>query len=130
MIVGLVLFILAFITLLNHIMGQLYFFTLDPSKAVAQDISTRILTTLATPGRVEMVYRNITQDISYSFTDSDRVFCVDATSQIAEIWSTDCASIPFQLDLERDSTSSFELRIEKEYDLLKEKPRVEVAWLS
>ncbi|MFH7882165.1 MAG: hypothetical protein QW140_00375, partial [Candidatus Aenigmatarchaeota archaeon] len=92
MIIGLILFILAFIMLINNIMGQLYFFTLGPSRVVTQDISLRILSSMASPGRVEMIYSNPTTQITYNFSKFGTIFCVRAKSKITDIRTIDCSS--------------------------------------
>lgn len=128
-IVGGVMFILAFILLVNEILGQLYFFTLQPSKAVILDISMRILSSLATSGEVNMKYRNITSAIEYSFSHSDKIFCSSAKSEISNIRSLDCTSLPFKINLAEDAGNEFEIEIKKWFDLTYEKPEVTASWL-
>ncbi|MEM5854587.1 MAG: hypothetical protein QW228_09545 [Candidatus Aenigmatarchaeota archaeon] len=129
MIIGLILFIVALIVLLNHIMAQLYFFTLDPSKAVALDISMRILSSMSTPGKVEMEYKNITTNIFYTFSDANKVFCVSARSQIATVKMIDCVSLPFEVNLNKEESLGFKLKIKKWFNRSYEKAEVDVEWL-
>jgi len=128
MIIGLILFIVALIVLLNHIMAQLYFFTLDPSKAVALDISMRILSSMSTPGKVEMEYKNITTNIFYTFSDANKVFCVSARSQIATVKMIDCVSLPFEVNLNKEESPDFKLKIKKWFNRSYEKAEVDVEW--
>jgi len=129
MIIGLILFIVALIVLLNHIMAQLYFFTLDPSKAVALDISMRILSSMSTPGKVEMEYKNITTNIFYTFSDANKVFCVSARSQIATVKMIDCVLLPFEVNLNKEESLGFKLKIKKWFNRSYEKAEVDVEWL-
>lgn len=129
MIIGLILFILALIMLINNIMGQLYFFTLGPSRVVTQDISLRILSSMASPGRVEMVYSNPTTQITYTFSKFETIFCVRAKSKITDIRTIDCSSLPFRISLEERSASEFKINIRKWFDTVYERPEVEATWL-
>ncbi len=129
MIIGLILLILALIMLISNIMGQLYFFTLGPSRVVTQDISLRVLSAMASPGRVEMVYSNPTTQITYTFSKLETIFCVKAESQITYIKTIDCSSLPFSLSLKGRSASEFKINITKWFNTTYEKPEVKATWL-
>ena len=128
LVVGSILFILALIVLMSNIMGQLYFFTLDPSKVVAQDISLRILSSMASPGKVDLKYSSPTENVIYHFSDFREIFCVEAESQITNIKTIDCSSNPFNVSLKAQSSSKFNLNITKFFNLTTEKPEIKAYW--
>lgn len=129
LIIGSILFILALIVLITNIMHQLYFFTLDPGRAASLDISMRILSSLGTPGNVIINYENITSGITYTFSNSDRIFCVFAVSKLTDIWAVGCSSLPFKIKL-KNETESFLLRINKTFNPLLEIVEVDAEWLQ
>jgi len=132
-IIALVLFALGLTLLIEKITAQLYFFTLGPSQATAYDLGMRGLAAMATPGKVEMLYSNITQGVEYKFYPLEKVFCVQATG-FTNIKTLDCISLPFKINSdfpeEGREASAFKLKIKKWFNDTVESAQEEIEWLG
>ena len=90
---------------------QMFVFGLRPSESISTDIAGLITLSKGLAGDAELSYKNMTTEIIYNITASNKLVCVTSFSRYV---STDCSSSVLEItDNEKVGGKEFTVSIEK-----------------
>lgn len=112
---GIILDIAIIILIIGEAEKQMYIFGLRPSESTSTDIAGLATISKGLVGKVDLVYRNVTQGVFYKIFIEDKIVCVYAQLTGA-MNTTDCSSAAFNLGEDEFEGNGFEVTIRKDVE--------------
>lgn len=130
-VVTFIIVVFAVILLIQQVEANVFFWLLRPSEATAMDIVGRTTVLGSSVGEIQVEYKNIT-GVDFYIHKEDKLVCVIVQKTgggSKPLTTINCYSLPFDALIEDLSTDAgFTLCLEKKYDTVNDKVKVETKW--